>query len=385
MELAEYFKAMKKQKKPVSKQDYFKQRKKLNPEVFKVLNQNYLKQFYEGEEPKGWRGYLVMATDGSQAEIPNSEENRKTYGVNENQNGKMSVRASISTLYDVYNRFIIDIGIHHYKGSEISHAKRHIAPLMEITGGRKALIIFDRGYASLEFIDFLEKSGVYYLIRLQPNDFKAEAAQMRRNDEWVEIKHTTKRLYHLKEKMPEREQESAKTASTSARMVKTVFKNDEQGILLTNLKEGSTGDIQRLYRKRWMIEQKFHTLKNKMRFESVTGKAGIYVQQDFWAQMLVFNIIQDLITSAEMRAVRRSRKKQHRYEIRINENIAIGLFKKQFIDLMMEDGNCRKEAMFRSLTVEMEQFIVPVRINQKSSPRKWKNWNKYKCNQKPSF
>jgi len=177
----------------------------------------------------------------------------------------------------------------------------------------------------------------------------------------------------------------AKTGCTSARMIKTKFSNGEQGILITNLKEGTAEDIRQLYRKRWMIEHKFHTLKNKMKFESVTGKASIYVKQDFWAQMVVFNIVQDLIRSAESGAVRRSKEKKHRYEIRINENIAIGLLKNQLINLMLEEDECRKGALFNRLIAEMEHFIVPIRENQKSSPRKWKRWNKYKCNQKPSF
>jgi hypothetical protein len=49
----------------VSKRDYLKQRQKLNPEVFKILNRNYLKRFYGGREAKEWQGYLVTAVDGS--------------------------------------------------------------------------------------------------------------------------------------------------------------------------------------------------------------------------------------------------------------------------------------------------------------------------------
>jgi hypothetical protein len=49
----------------VSKQDYLKQRRKLHPEVFRLLNGGYLKQFYGGLQAKGWRGYLVLAEDGS--------------------------------------------------------------------------------------------------------------------------------------------------------------------------------------------------------------------------------------------------------------------------------------------------------------------------------
>jgi transposase len=153
---------------------------------------------------------------------------------------------------------------------------------------------------------------------------------------------------------------------------------------MTNLKEGTTAQILRLYRKRWAIEQKYHTLKNKLKFESVTGKASIYVEQDFWAQTLVFNMVQDLITAAECRAKKKAKKKRLKYEMRINENIAIGLFKEQFIRLMIEEDDSRKDEMFRRLTADMERNIVPVR-KLRSSPRKWKYFNKYKCNLKPSF
>lgn len=54
-------------------------------------------------------------------------------------------------------------------------------------------------------------------------------------------------------------------------------------------------EIENLYFKRWKIEKKYHTLKNKMKFESITGKATIYVYQDFWAQIVVYNMIQDVM------------------------------------------------------------------------------------------
>ena len=85
MEIRHYFKTAEKMEMAVSKQNYFKQRQNLNPEVFRILNRNYLERFYSVQEAKGWRGYLVMAVDGSRAEIPNSEENRKVYGESINQ------------------------------------------------------------------------------------------------------------------------------------------------------------------------------------------------------------------------------------------------------------------------------------------------------------
>ena len=70
--------------------------------------------------------------------------------------------------------------------------------------------------------------------------------------------------------------------------------------------------------------------------------------------------------------------------MRINENIAIGLFKEKFIRLTIEDDALKKAEMYNELIADMEKHIVPVRT-LKGAPRKWKYFNKYKCNLKPSF
>jgi hypothetical protein len=138
------------------------------------------------------------------------------------------------------------------------------------------------------------------------------------------------------------------------------------------------------YRERWEIEEQYHTLKNKMKFESVTGKASIYVAQDFLAQALVFNMVQDLIGEAEGQARERGKEREWRYGVKINENIAIGLWKEQFIRLMLEDDDEKKGRMFSRLKGEMVRNIVPVWQLQ-GRARKWNYFNKYKCNLKPSF
>jgi hypothetical protein len=86
MELKNYFCQRAKKEGQISKQGYFQQRKKLNPEVFRKLNRAYLKDFYgREEEVRTWNGYVVFTIDGTKAEIPNSEENRKTFGMRDNR------------------------------------------------------------------------------------------------------------------------------------------------------------------------------------------------------------------------------------------------------------------------------------------------------------
>jgi len=86
--------------------------------------------------------------------------------------------------------------------------------------------------------------------------------------------------------------------------------------------------------------------------------------------------VQYLITAAEKRAAGLARKKRFKYGMRINENIAIGLFKGRFVRLVLEEDDRVKEAMFKQLIADMERYIVPVR-ELKSSPRKWRYFSKY--------
>jgi len=109
MELMHYFQAVETGQ-AVGKQDYLMQRQKLDTEVFKILNRNYLKRFYGGKEAKEWHGYLVTAVDGSRAEIPDSGENRQVYGESINKYGKAAARASLSAPRGVFSRLYWTLG-----------------------------------------------------------------------------------------------------------------------------------------------------------------------------------------------------------------------------------------------------------------------------------
>ena len=73
---------------------------------------------------------------------------------------------------------------------------------------------------------------------------------------------------------------------TAVRISRTTLPSGNELALVTDLPDTvTTEELTDLYYQRWEIEKKYHTLKNKMKFESVTGKASVYVYQDFWAQV----------------------------------------------------------------------------------------------------
>lgn len=120
-------------------------------------------------------------------------------------------------------------------------------------------------------------------------------------------------------------------------------------------------ELVNLYYQRWEIEKKYHTLKNKMKFESVTGKASIYVYQDFWAQILVYNMIQDIRNSTDKEVAAIGRKNGNKYSMHTNENMAIGLFKESMLKIILEPQENKRIKKMQELQGEMERYVLPVR------------------------
>lgn len=174
-------------------------------------------------------------------------------------------------------------------------------------------MILDRGYPSLEFIDFLEANGINYLFRLSCNDYTKKCIYMTCSDELICLKHTYVRLEKIRKKHPQRYEHMEEKKETFTRMIKRQLPSGQEWIFITNLPDTFTSQqIQNLYYQRWEIEKKYHTLKNKMKLESVTGKSSIYVYQDFYAQILVYNMMQDIRRNADYEV------QQKRYQKEIN-------------------------------------------------------------------
>lgn len=385
-ELRNFFKDKGELPMALSVQGYLQQRKRLNPEIFSYLNRRYLMDFYHSEEPKLWKGYLLAAVDGSKAEVPNSKENRETFGNSGNQHSKTGqVRALVSGIYDILNHFYLDIEIEHISVSEIELAKRNLKHLRELEIRQPVLAVFDRGYPSIEFIDFLEMEGIHYLIRLSSNDYKAERGRMQSEDGKVILKHSSARLQKIRQKHPERYERMKRKGETTIRVSKSTLPSGNELVLMTNLPDTiAAEELADLYYQRWEIEKKYHTLKNKMKFESVTGKASVYVYQDFWSQVLVYNMIQDIRNSADEEAAETGRKSGNKYLMHTNENIAIGLFKEDMLKILLEPEEKKRIKKLNELQEEMERYVLPLRELPGKERRKNIS-NKYKNNQKSSY
>jgi len=128
---------------------------------------------------------------------------------------------------------------------------------------------------------------------------------MKFKDECIDIMITKARTNHIKYKKLRKKLNTIE--KIRLRMTKIPLKNNEEEHLISNLyiDEVDYNQIKSLYNKRWEIEKSFDVLKNKLHIEELSGHSKITVEQDFNAQILVHNIIQDIKNEANKKLIQK--------------------------------------------------------------------------------
>lgn len=381
------FKDMTGKMEDVSKSALCQQRKKINPEIFKELNRDYIKNSYDNpRDYKTIKGYIVMAIDGMKIEVPDSKELREEYGTSQGKEGqRTSARALTSCLYDVVNNWVIDAQIDKFKGSERELAKKHIEELvLTLTGEieiEKVIILFDRGYPSIEMIYLLQEIGIKYIFRGKKSSYRKEIEKMEAEDEEIEIKITEKKIKRVKEK--EVKEQLRKKGKIETRLVKYQLETGEEEILITNLEEEfGREEVGKLYFRRWNIELAYNIAKNKLELQNFSGQSKIVVEQEFYGQMLMLNIAEDFRKDAN-EGIEKKKENGYKYDYQVNMNTLIGLLRERFILILVSmainnDEKSQKE--YDELIEEIRKELVPIRPGRKNERKKYKGYNKYKKN-----
>lgn len=352
----------------ISKQGFSKQRKNLKPEIFIDLYKDYLEDFYTNypKEIKKYKDYYILAIDGSMFEVPNTEDLRKEYKTQRNSSGhRETARARVSGIYDVENEFILDAVITDIRKSEQSLAKSHILKVGKLINLKQCLIIFDRGYPSIDLIATLEKLNVKYIFRLQSKMYEEEKRKMNTNDEWINIKITSDRLRKIEEETLKEELKVKKYIK--ARMLKIVLETGENEFLLTNIPNQiiSEKEIKTTYFKRWQIEIGYDILKNKLHIENFTGRTKITIEQDFYAQIYTFNVLQDIKHTANIEIQQKNSNKNLKYEYKPNINILAGWLKNILIAVIFAKSDEERKLLYNIIIEKAEKNLVAIRPNRK--------------------
>ena len=367
----------------VSAPALFKQREKLNPEAFTYLIQESLKNFYTNykKEVKTYKGYILEAVDGSDFEVPNTPKAREKYNGKQKQ---QCARVTVSTCYDILNKYTLDTIVEKYDYSETEMLKQHMETIEKekIIDKYKPIVIADRNYRNLSFFYHAIEKNQKFLIRIGTKVYKEETSKMKTADENIEIKYSRDRISYYKNSDPNLYEYLKKEKTIKIRCIMIVLETGEIEYLLTNLEEDifSTNDINELYNLRWQTELNYRHLKNDIKIECITSSKEILIKQDVYSQVLVSNILQAYINDGDELVSNL----EYKNKMKVNNNMAVGIFKNSFIYIFLEENIDKRSELMEKLQEAINKFIVPVKPGRKN-PRNNNPKNRYHINQRKTF
>ena len=348
----------------ISNPGYLKQRMKLNPEAFVDLYQFHNKNFYSDPDAELYtvNGFLVLAADGSDINIPTTPETIATYGNASRNNTKLCAQIGLGCLYDTLNRIILDATINKPKFNEMAVAEAQIAKVRETIGDKPFLVTMDRGYpATPAFLRMIDNQ-TYFVARLKYSDYRVEQQALTSDDEDVSIQLTKSRRAHYMGTADEAIVMSRD--SFHLRMVRVWLDEGktEYEILATNLPRDQfpAECFGELYHLRWHLETAYQVLKDRLQMENFTGTKPVLLEQDIYSTIYVSNIAEDISRDIEHEQADHLRN-DYKHRMAVNRALCIGLLKNDLIYILLEKDRQRQTELFQQIYDEISKNIVPVR------------------------
>lgn len=258
-------------------------RKKVNAGAFRNILQS-LSQLIPAS--RLYKGYQLIAGDGSELQLPKSPELTKKYG--KSDDGCRWPKAHAVCLYDVLNKFYLDAVFEAYPTDE----RQAVISMIEHQGNftlRPQIFLLDRGFPSIGLIQKLNEHNKKFVFRIAKNFSKETMAFIKSGavDTVVTISYTKSRT---------RTNRTSKDLSLpytfDLRFVKVMLPSGEYEILITNLfaDEFAVDDIYTLYGLRWGIETSFNHTKNDQVVEQWGSILENSIKQEFFAALITFNL-----------------------------------------------------------------------------------------------
>ena len=340
---------------PISKQGFSKARQNISPKAFETLFLMTAKESLNNKDFHHFKGYRVLAIDGTEIELSRSNELSEKFPPSRNTTAP---RARVSILCDVLNNCIIHAEIESLAVGERAMAKKH----MNFYRNNKTiktneLIIFDRGYPSKELIRELASNNIKFLMRLQKS-FSAEIDKSTKKDFYIDV---------IKDQ-----------SITKVRVIKLILENGVEETLITNLGRNKFkhDEFAQLYFLRWGVETKYNSIKNKLQIEEFTGKTIISVLQDFYATLYLSNIASAFKFESDKQITGIDQPKVLKHNYKTNESFIIGKLKNNLVLILLcndpDDRALLLDKLFQRIikakvsSIPGRHFIRPTEAHKKT-------------------
>jgi len=350
----------------VTKAAFTKARRYLSHTAFVALRDDMNERIYENSTVAKWKGHRVFAVDGSKINLPNTPDIMENFDAQVSQNGSYP-QALLSQCYDVLNGFTLDVQIAPFRSSERNLAEKHLEKTLP-----NDVLIYDRGYPAYWLYALHEQRNQYFVIRMKTKSKLSYLKEFIEDETLMDkevIVHADKTAIKT---CPEK---GIQAIPLKLRMVKVVLPNGELEVLITNLtdiKIYPINEFQKLYAKRWSVEEDYKTQKIRLVIEGFSGKTIESIHQDIHAKVLTKNLA--ILCSLPANEIAREACSKRKHDYKINLTQALSKMKHQVVRLL---SSPTPKLWIDELIYWFSSRVEPIR-EQRSYPRKHKKRSRAK-------
>ena len=348
---------------------FVQQRDKIFPEAFKTIFNSFTNSL---DKPKKYKGYRLLAADGTCLSIAYNPKDEKTYILNGNVKGSNNLH--MNAIFDLSNKIWVDAFIQN--GREKAESKGLISMVKNLSADEKTIIIADRGYENYNVIEYIKQSGMNFLIRIKDVNSNGISSSLNLPKEDVfdkEIcllltRRNTNEIKANRDKykfMPKTQNfdfllpEDKGTYPMNFRIVRFPIGENSYEVLITNIdkSEFSTDDLKEIYHMRWGIETAFRELKYTIGLTSFHSKKVEYIKQEIFAKLTKYNFCETITLNVVLQ------KKERKHVYQVNFTVAISICLQYF--------KAKSDILPINVEALIQKYILPVRLGRKD-PRKVK-------------
>jgi hypothetical protein len=303
---------------------FVQQRNKILPSAVEFLFHEFTQSH---TNIKDYRGYRLLAIDGSDLHIATDPSDTDTYFQSQ-PNTKGYNLLHLNAAYDLCNRLYVDAIVQPRRLSNEGRALAAMVDRSPIKG--KIIVISDRGYESYNNFAHIERKGWNYVIRVKDLDSSGILSGLRlpssgEFDRDVHLTLTKKQTKEVKAH-PEMYKFVPSTSTfdfldlhenlfypISFRVVRFILPSGIYETIITNLSttDFPPDELGSIYNMRWGIETSFRALKYTVGLTSFHAKKQEFIIQEVFARMIMYNFA-EMMTS---HVVISQMDKRHHYQV----------------------------------------------------------------------
>lgn len=332
---------------------FTQQRIKLNPVFFYVWNMVLVGSYYlyYGNAARRWKGYRLIAADGSSISLVNNEALSSYFGGQSNQQTSF-VLAKTFYHYDVLNELVLLPQIKPYRYGELNMAYDAIDTLEE-----DMVTLYDRNFSNYKMValHLWQERERKFVIRAKETQNMIKAfIKSGETSSIVYMQPTPSAIEGLKKSGFI----ITKNTLLKVRLVRVDLDKSTE-VLITNLWQEDDHPAEQfkdLYFMRWGVETNISIQKNILQLESFSGLTVQAVLQDFYATVMMANLHSILIKDAQQTVEATMQHRKH--PMKINKNKSFGKLKVNLVSLFV---NNEVEAILQKLHDHFVREVIPMR------------------------